>query len=47
MQFNSYYLQIRDLDKITMNNYGRLFQQYAVDQWCKIEIFILSVRVFK
>ena len=43
MQFNSYYLQIRDLDKITINNYGRLFQQYAVDQWCKIEMQRLSV----
>jgi len=42
MQFYSYYLQIRNLDKITINNYGRLFQQYAVDQWCKIEMQRLS-----
>ena len=42
MQYYSYYLQIRDLDKITINNYGRLFQQYVTDMWCKIEMQRLS-----
>ena len=43
MQFYLYYLQIRDLNKITIiNNYGRLFQQYVTDMWCRIEMQCLS-----
>ena len=38
MQYYSYYLQIRDLDKITINKFGRLFQQYTVDMYSKIEL---------
>jgi hypothetical protein len=38
MQYYSYYLQIRDLNKITVNNFGRLFQQYVVDMYAKIEL---------
>ena len=37
MQYYSYALQIRDLKKITVNNFGRLFQQYCVDMYAKIE----------
>ncbi len=38
MQYYSYNLQIRDLDKITINSFGRLFQQYSVDMYAKIEL---------
>ena len=37
MQYYSYTIQIRDLAKITVNNFGRLFQQYCVDMYAKIE----------
>ena len=37
MQYYSYALQIRDLKKISVNNFGRLFQQYCVDMYAKIE----------
>ena len=42
MQYYSYVLQIRDLIAITVNNFGRLFQQYAVDMYTKIESSRLS-----
>jgi hypothetical protein len=42
MQYYSYVLQIRDLKSITINNFGRLFQQYAVDMYKKIESSRLS-----
>jgi hypothetical protein len=42
MQFYSFHLQIRDLENITINSYGRLFQQYVVDQSCKVEMQRLS-----
>lgn len=38
MQYYSYYLQIRDLDKIQINHCGRLFQEYVVDMYSKIEL---------
>jgi hypothetical protein len=38
MSYYSYYLQIRDLNKITINNFGRLFQQYSVDMYSKVEM---------
>ena len=38
MQFYSYILQIRDLNKITINDFGRLFQQYTVDMFVKVEL---------
>ena len=38
MQYYSYYLQIRDLDQITVNNFGRLAQQYIVHQYSKVEM---------
>lgn len=37
MQYYSYMLQIRDLSKTTVNNFGRLFQQYVVDMYAKVE----------
>jgi hypothetical protein len=38
MQFTSYHVQIRDLEKIQINHFGRLFQEYVVDQYSKIEM---------
>ena len=38
MQFYSYYLQIRDLKKVQINHCGRLFQEYVVDMYSKIEL---------
>jgi hypothetical protein len=38
MQFYSYYLQIRDLQSISIHHYGRLFQEYCVDAYSKIEM---------
>jgi hypothetical protein len=38
MQYYSYHIQIRDLEKITINNFGRLFQQYVVDMYAKVEL---------
>ena len=37
-KYYSYYLQIRDLNRITVNNFGRLFQQYCTDMYSKIEM---------
>jgi hypothetical protein len=36
-QFYSYSLQLKDLKKVTINHCGRLFQEYVVDNYCKIE----------
>ena len=41
MQYYSYVLKIRDLHSITFNNYGRLFQEYAVDMFTKVEVTLL------
>ena len=38
MQYYSYYLQIRDLKTIQINQFGRLFQEYVVDMYSKIEL---------
>lgn len=38
VQYYSYRIQIRDLEKITVNNFGRLFQQYVVEMYSKIEL---------
>ena len=46
MQYYSYYLQIRDLGKITINNYCQLFKLYVTDMWCKIELQRLSFLSF-
>ena len=37
-QYYSYYLQIRDLKKISVNNFGRLFQDYVTNMYSKIEM---------
>ena len=37
-QYYSYYLQFRDLNKITINNFGRLFQDYVTNMYSKIEM---------
>jgi hypothetical protein len=37
-QYYSYYLHIRDLEKITVGNYGRLFQEYSTNMYSKIEM---------
>ncbi len=38
LQYYSYYLQLRDLNKITVNNFGRLFQDYVTNMYSKIEM---------
>lgn len=38
MQYYSYRLQIRDLEKISINKFGRLFQEYTVTMYSKIEL---------
>jgi hypothetical protein len=35
---NSYALQIIDLEKISIHRFGRLFQEYVVDSYLKIEL---------
>jgi hypothetical protein len=38
MQYYSYQLQIRNNKLITINDFGRLFQQFTVDMFSKIEL---------